>query len=470
VKDAPENGPAAAFDSDTLRAWCGGAWTGRPPRTLCGVWHDTRTPRSGGLYVALKGARYDGHAFVAEAERLGAAAALVSRDWAAARSRATPLPLLAVADTTAALRALAHGHRRAWGGRVIAVTGSAGKTTVKELIADMLARTVPTARTRGNWNNALGVAFSLLNTPCTAAWGVFEIGTSAPGEIADLCGMLLPDWGVVTNIGPAHIAFFGTEEAIAQEKGALLAALPPDGLAIVNTEGGHVAALRQRAACRIVSAGPAPHADYRAHASGLQARAVEVDETQTGQRVTLPLPLPGRHMAANTVLAAAVAREAGVPWEPITAALRAFRGLPMRWERMDIEGVRVVNDAYNANPLSMRAALDAFAAEPAVGKKWLVVAGMRELGDAAAREHDALGRCIAAGPWAGLIAVGPEAEPIARGAAAAGMSVDAVTVCATATDAARHLRACTARGDVVLLKGSRGFRLEHIVTEWRGKT
>jgi UDP-N-acetylmuramoyl-tripeptide--D-alanyl-D-alanine ligase len=465
-----DSSPAVAFDPAALCAWCRGDWLGRPPAALRGVWHDTRAPRSGGLYVAVKGARFDGHDFVEDAERMGAAAALVSREWAAARTRAATLPVLAVPDTAAALRALAHGHRRAWGGRVLAVTGSAGKTTVKELIADMLAEMTPTARTRGNWNNALGVAFSLLNTPGDAAWGVFEIGTSAPGEIADLCGMLEPNWGVVTNIGPAHLAFFGTEEAIAEEKGALLAALPADGLAVLNADGGHLDALRRRARCRVLTAGRAAGVDYRWRDQNASAHTVEMGDAGTGERVTLPLPGAGRHMAQNAGLAAAAARRAGVSWEKIASALRAFRGLPMRWERQEINGVRIVNDAYNANPLSMRAALDAFAAEPAGGGKWLVLGGMRELGDVARREHEALGRCIAEGAWTGLIAVGADAEPIARGARAAGMDADAVMCCATAADAAACLDACTAPGDAVLLKGSRGFRLENVLTEWRGKT
>jgi UDP-N-acetylmuramoyl-tripeptide--D-alanyl-D-alanine ligase len=422
----------------------------------------------GALYVALKGERFDGHDFVKEALSRGASAAMVDGAWAeAAGEGMRGAPLLAVPDTLAALQSLARGHRRRTGALIVAVTGSVGKTSVKELAADMLAGETTTARTRGNWNNAVGLALSVLGMASDARVGVFEIGTNHPGEIAALCAVLEPSWGVVTNVGPAHIEFFGTERAIAEEKAALLDALPADGLAVLNADGGQVDVLRARARCRAVTVSLDRDADYRAREWDAAARSFLVETRGAGERVRLTAPAPGRHVVSNALLAVAVARERGVSWEKVRDALRGFGGLPMRWESVEIEGVRMINDAYNANPASMRAALATFASEAAPGRKWLVLGGMLELGGETARAHEELGRLAAGGPWAGLIAVGDLTKDLAAGARANGMPADRVAACADAEAAARQLNEWAAAGDAVLIKGSRGFHLEDVVDIYR---
>ena len=455
------------FKAEALWTWCGGQWQGRAPDTVHGVSNDSRTLTPGALYVALKGNRFDGHDFVEDAWRRGAAAALVDQAWAASLPNESGPPLLTVGDTMTALQDLARGHRRATQALIIAVTGSVGKTTVKELTADMLAGDAPTARTRGNWNNAVGLSLSVLSMDSDSSVGVFEIGTNHPGEIAALCDVLAPSWGVVTNIGPAHIEFFGSERAIAEEKAALVDAVPDDGLVVLNADGGHVDDLQSRARCRTVTVSVDGDADYSARELDLASRTFVIETRATKDRVRLVAPGPGRHLVANALLAAAVARERGVSWERIADALRRFRGLPMRWESVAVAGVHVINDAYNANPASMRAALETFEHEPVSGKKWLVLGGMLELGDATAIEHQALGRLVAHGPWAGLITVGELAADVADGARAAGMIADRVLNCPDTRTAARELAKRVSAGDAVLLKGSRGSRLEDVLTEWR---
>ncbi|MBN1557592.1 MAG: UDP-N-acetylmuramoyl-tripeptide--D-alanyl-D-alanine ligase [Lentisphaerae bacterium] len=452
----------ARFTAEELARWTGGVWRGRPPEGFEGVSHDTRTLHPDALYVALKGERYDGHAFVEEAFRQVAGGAVVEREEAGGGMG----PLLLVPDTRVALKAMARGYRRKVAPRIVAVTGSAGKTTVKELLADMLARRVAAARTRGNWNNAVGVSLSVLEMEPDAEAGVFEIGTNHPGEIEELCRVLEPDWGVVTNIGPSHLEFFGTEAAVAGEKGALPACLPEDGTAVLNADGGFVDILRSRAGCRVVTAAlGAAGADYTGETEPAGGLAVREPGARAPVRVgAIP---PGPHMAANVLLAAATAREYGIDWDAVREALGAYRGAPLRWEICEAGGVRVINDAYNANPASMRAAVEAFAREPVRGRRRLVLGGMLELGRQEAEAHVALGGAIAAhGAWAGLIVVGPLGGLIADGAEQAGMPRAAVDRCADNADAAARLAERAAPGDAVLVKGSRGMRLEEVVEQF----
>ncbi|MCX6998421.1 MAG: UDP-N-acetylmuramoyl-tripeptide--D-alanyl-D-alanine ligase [Kiritimatiellaeota bacterium] len=452
-----------AFSPEQLAQWSGGAWTRRPAAPATGVSLDTRTLRPGDLFIALPGARTDGHAFVADALARGAAGVLVSAAFAAAQPAVGPL--LAAADPARALRALAAGYRGTLRARFVAVTGSVGKTTVKELTADLLATRAPTARSRGNCNNDLGVPLSLLATEPDAAYGVYELGMSHPGELAPLCALVRPAAAIVTTIGAVHLEFFASVRAIAAEKAEVLRALPPDGLAVLAAGSEWFELLRAAAPCRVVTVALNAPADYTGRTQPGRPRAFTVTERAGGVTVALENALPGEHIVRNALLAIALARDAGADWDAIRQALRCHAPLPMRWEQRTLGGVAFINDAYNAGPLSMRAALTTLAQEPARGRKWLVLGGMRELGAATAAAHHELGREIAGGAWAGLITVGALGGLIAAGAAAGGLAPEQVVRCPDCAAAADELRRRVQPGDAVLVKASRGEELERVIQD-----
>ncbi len=443
--------------------WTGGRWDGAPGAALRGVCTDTRSLTPGCLFIALKGARFDGHEFVAHAAKGGAAGAVVAEAWAPPSRPA--LPLLRVAGTTDALMGMASAYRRKVGLRVVGVTGSAGKSTVKEMIGQILGASMPVAMTRGNWNNNIGLSLSLLAVAPASRIGVFEVGTNHPGEVAALCKILRPDWGVVTNVGPAHVEHFGTLDAIAKEKAELLRCLPSDGVAVLNGDDAAHSTMRAACSCRAITISFSRDADYRGEWVADSVREAILRETSTGETFRISNRVPGRHNLMNAALAVAVARQQGHDWNAIAAGLALYHPLHMRWEERVLRGVRVINDAYNANPLSMRAALETFAAEPASGERWLTLGGMLELGRTQAMEHEALGRAVASGGWTGVLGVGELGRLILRGAEGAGMARHRMVWCSDSREAASFLRQRLQPGDAVLLKASRGMRFEEIVEQ-----
>ncbi len=443
--------------AEQAAAWSGGAWTGQPPVGFDAVSTDSRRMVPGSLYIALKGDRFDGHDFVDAALESGASAAVVSESYTGAAGR----PLLRVPDTRQALRDLAAGYRKVVSARMIGITGSVGKSTVKELVTAMLSSRFATASTRGNWNNDIGLPLSLLAMDPDAVYGVFEVGTNHSGEIADLCSLLRPEWGVVTNIGQSHLEFFGSETAVAREKGDLLATLPADGVAFLDADGAFYDELRGRTSARVVSVAIDSAADLVATGAAGHEDVV-IEDSRSGERVELPRPLPGVHQVRNLLLAAAVACEAGLAWGEIREGLAAFEPMPMRWACREVNGVLVINDAYNANPVSMDAALRTFCDTPVSGRRWLLLGDMLELGDVAEEAHAALGRRVAGGDWAGLVTVGTQAAGIAEHARQARCRMD-IEACATAEEAGQWVGKRLAPGDAVLLKGSRGMHLERAI-------
>ncbi|MDI6775105.1 MAG: UDP-N-acetylmuramoyl-tripeptide--D-alanyl-D-alanine ligase [Verrucomicrobiota bacterium] len=454
------------FSTTDLAAWTCGTWTREAACALEGVCNDTRALAPGALYVAIHGPNFDGHDFVTEAFRRGARGAVVSRAWPGSAS-AGAQPLLAVEDTRQALRDMARGHAERVGAEIVVVTGSAGKTSVKDLAAGMLAAAAPTARTPGNWNNDVGLPLSLLNMEPGARIGVFELGVSHPGEMAALCEMLRPAWAVITNIGPVHIEFFGSLDAIAREKACALKRLPPRGAAVLNRDGNCYELLRSLSPARVLSVSMKGEADYRCLQRNAAMNEAVVRETASGETFRFRLAVPGEHNVMNAMMAIAVARGHGASWDGIRAAIEAFSPMPMRWETATIGGVTVINDAYNANPMSMRMALRALAETEPSRRRWLVLGGMLELGAIERKEHFSLGQFAGAGTWAGLIAVGRLGGLIADGAAAAGFRKDRIFRCDGVAGAAETIRAHARDGDVALLKASRGIRLENVVKRWK---
>ncbi len=445
-----------------LARWCGGRWT-RPAPPARRMVHDSREVEPGDLFIAIRGERLDGHEFVAAAAARGAVGAVVER---AAVPRLDPaIPLLVVEDTRCALRDMAARYRARWRGRVIGVTGSVGKTMTKELVADVLATRGRTARSPGNRNNDLGLPLALLNAPADLQWGVFEVGISHPGEMDRLAAVLQPDWVVFTRIGPAHIEFFGSEAAIAAEKARLAAHLRPRGTVVAAADEPWLDVIRSTTRARIVTValdGPADFVGrWTVTPEGLR---LEV-RGGAGFQLSCAVPVRGEPFARAALRAAAIAALAGVDPNAAASAMEQFRPLPMRGEERKVGGVRWVDDAYNANPLSVRAALRTFAEDPSP-RKWVVLGGMHELGAAAPAAHREVGREVAKWSWAGIVVVGELAAGIAEGALEAGCPVARVHRCANAADAAELLAQQLQPGDAVLLKASRAERLESVIEEW----
>jgi UDP-N-acetylmuramoyl-tripeptide--D-alanyl-D-alanine ligase len=342
-----------SFEAAELARWSGGAWTPFYPGDIDGVSSDTRTLEKGNLYFALTGNRFDGHTFVEEAFGKGASGAVVASHWTPSE-KAQKLPLLLVEDTSKALRDVAAAYREKLAPKIVAITGSAGKSTVKEMTAQILSTTLPTACTKGNWNNDIGLPLSLLAMESSTRVGVFETGTNHPGELAMLCRLLKPNWGVVTNVGPVHLEFFGSVEAIADEKATLLRRLPSDGVAVLNRDDAFFDYFRSAASGPVLTVSMQRNADYVCRDRNPSSGEATLEETASRETFALKMPLRGEHNIANAMLAIAVARSFGVSWDHIGDAMKNYSSLPMRWQEKRIDGVMLINDAYNANPMSMR--------------------------------------------------------------------------------------------------------------------
>ena len=439
----------AKFSSNELAEWAGCDWAGvAPEEGVDRVSHDSRCVRPGDLYVAIEGESFDGHRFVEQAREKGAVAALVRNGF-----ELDGFPMLQVPDTLKGLQALAQEYRKLWRGKTVGITGSVGKTTVKEMCAEVLSMQGETHRTAGNWNNHIGLPLSMLAHPREAAFGVFEMGMSHPGEIEELAAILRPDVAVLTEICNAHRESFGALEGIALEKAMLPAAVSSEGWVVLDADGEWFDLIRQKTTARVVTVSWEGSGDY----VGRKVR----DQVLDVRGYEYAVPLPGDHMLRNALRAIAVGLEFGLVPEQIAEGLARFQNAPMRWQEQTLSGILFINDAYNANPLSMRASLRTFAEQSLPGKKWAVLGGMRELGAAEDEEHAALGNFIDTLKLDGVIAMGPLAAKMKRGGAGG------VQYCANVEEATQILKGQLAVGDRVLLKASRGERLEQVLDFFR---
>ncbi|MEU6375175.1 UDP-N-acetylmuramoyl-tripeptide--D-alanyl-D-alanine ligase [Streptomyces sp. NPDC046909] len=411
---------------------------------------DSRQAEAGGLFVAFTGAHVDGHDYAEQAGRGGAVAVL--------GSRSTPLPTVVVVDVQNALQMLAaHAVARLRDQlTVVGVTGSQGKTGTKDLLAAVFSAAGPTVATAGSLNNELGVPLTMLRADRATRFLVLEMGARHVGDIAELTGLVAPDIGVVLNVGLAHLGEFGSRAAIARTKGELVQGLAPGGTAVLNADDPRVVAMRALTDGPVLTFGLAAHADVRAIDLTLDRLGRPSFTLRTGAasaRVTLPLL--GAHQALNASAATAAARAAGVPLDLAGAALTTASLSPWRLEPRDLAcGATLLNDSYNANPDSTRAALDALAAVEG-GRHIAVLGEMLELGDDSEAEHRAVGAYAAARADV-VAAVGEAARSIADGAGER-------AVILADNDAAVHwLRERLAAGDVVLVKASRGAHLDEV--------
>lgn len=445
---------------DTIARWCGGRLTagngGSAVRQIC---TDSRALKPGDLFVALRGEHFDGQTFVAEAAKRGAAGAIVE---AAPAELPRGFAILEVANTLTALQQLAAHYRRSLALQVVAITGSNGKTSTKDLTAAVLAEHFQVTKTEGNFNNHIGLPLTMLRARSSDQLGVFEIGMNHPGEIAPLAALAAPDVAIITNIGMAHVEFMGSREAIAQEKGMLAEALSPSGTVILGADDEFSASLAARTKADLVlvgvGKGDVQATELRPHGNGTRFTL-----SADGRRVSAELPVPGTHMVRNALLAVAAGRVFGLSLEQCAEGLRKLQLTRGRLEQKVIHGVQILDDTYNANPDSVGAALSTLASMPTAGRRIAVLGRMGELGTESERGHRMVGEAAAREHTDVVMAVGAgvEAEWIADSAYRAG--VEKVIRVATTEAATESLRGLTKAGDVVLVKGSRAAKMERIV-------
>ncbi len=420
---------------------------------------DSRTLHPGDLFFAIHGERFDGHDFLAVAFERGASSAIVARSRLAALPEAAKAkPILAVDDPLAALQRLAAAVRRHWGKRVIGITGSAGKTTTKEAVAAVLSARFQVLKSQGNRNNGYGLPLQILRLEPEHEIAVVEMGMSAAGEIAALCRIAAPDWGVVTNVGHAHAESFPDGVAgIARAKYELVAALPRHGAAFLNCDDPYVSQFGRDFEGRAVYFGRGPCADPRADdVQVLGAGGLRMHIRAGEQYADLHLRLPGEHNAANALAAIAVGLEAGIPPAACCAALEQLRPEDKRGQMLQINGATIINDSYNSNPEALQSMIAMLRGTPA-SRRILVAGEMLELGREAAALHAACGKAAAEASIDIVLGVRGNASHIVDAARAHGSEALFVE---SPEAAGAWLRDHLQPGDAVLLKASRGVRLE----------
>lgn len=457
------------FSAAEAAEWTGGALERGPADTrFSGVSIDSRAVAAGQLFVAITGPNHDAHAYLESAIEAGAAGVMFTKGRALPRTPRT-YAALAVEDTTRALGRLAAGHRAAFTGPVVAISGSNGKTTTKEMCAAILAQGAPTLRTEGNLNNHYGLPLTLLSRKPEHRRAVVELGMNHRGEIAELAAIARPTVGAVTNVGTAHIEYLGSRETIAAEKGDLLAALPADGVAVVNAEDEFAEALAARAPGRVLRFGRSEGADLRARDSVAETGAFAFRLIMPDDEIQVRVAGLGEPTVLNALCAAAAAFAAGAAPAEIAAGLAAYRPLSGRLEQRALpDGVVLIDDSYNANPQSMEVALRLLAASGG-GRRIAVLGDMGELGEAADKAHRELGRLAANLAIDFLVAVGERAELVAEGALSAGMDREHIRTVGSSDAAGPTVRGLARSGDWVLLKGSRAMRMERVAQHFEAE-
>lgn len=437
---------------------------GRPGRRIwnvTGVSIDSRAINGGEIFFALEGTRTDGHKYVRQALEKGAAVAVVHRKPhlpEALQERVVRVP-----DTLQALGDSARRHRRNWGGIVIAVTGSNGKTTTRAMIHHILSGVMQCKQSPKNFNTNIGVPLTLFETRATDKAVVVEMGANAPGEIRELAAIAEPNMAVITNIGKSHLEGLGYQEGVAQAKAELLQGLDESGVAFLNADDPWFSFLAGHYKGSVVSFGLGRRAEIRARA----VRRIEGGHWfLAGAGIDVHLLVPGVHNVCNAVAALAVARHLKVDLGVAASRLKSFRLPPMRFHVEKLNGLTVIVDCYNANPDSVRAALETFQEMPATGRRIAVLGDMLELGPESEALHQELGACMLRFQVDAVWGIGARGECLAHAAEAnglAGAAFHAPTIEAAATEICEAL----GPGDAVLLKGSRGMEMEKLVDRFR---
>ncbi len=425
--------------------------------TVTGISTDSRTLKSGELFVPLRGPNFDGHDFLLRALRNGAAACL-SEEMVGA----FPVPLIQVPDTLVALGDLAAARRREFSGPVIGLTGSTGKTTTKEMVAHILALTGPGLKTEGNFNNLVGLPLTLFRLQEDHEWVVLEMGMSARGEIARLTEIAEPFVGIVTNVGPAHLETLHNIEGVLRAKGELFASMKPGSIAVINADDERVARLPVANGVRRIFFGLSAEAQVRAENIRAAGRTLEFELLLPEGCWPVRLQVAGRHNVQNALAAAAAAFALGVDGEIIVAGLEAFRPAPGRMEVVSVkDDILILEDSYNANPLSVKAALMTLDELGGEGRRIAVLGDMLELGKTSAELHREIGQ--AAGRRVDLLVLlGKMAAEVAEGAREVGLTEEQIVIAGSHEEAVSCLCSRLQCGDRVLVKGSRGMTMEKI--------
>ena len=420
---------------------------------------DTRSLEPGQLFVALTGENFDGHHFVGQAEKAGASGAMVAAK--AKWPEVSPsFALLEVEDTLLGYQRLASAYRRQLLLRVVAITGSNGKTSTKDFTAAVLGQRYKVLKTEGNLNNHIGVPRMLLRASAADEIAVLEMGMNHPGEIQPLAEMAKPEVAIITNIGTAHIEFMKSREAIAQEKGMLVEAIGPQGHVILPAEDDFTKAMAARTSARVITAG-LQKGEVRAVNIERTLEGSRFDVVHAGARAAASVAVPGDHMITNALLAVAAGLAVGLSLGESARGLASASLTKGRLQVRRVGGLQIIDDSYNANPDSMVAALTTLASLPAAGRRIAVLGRMAELGTESEPGHRRVGGAAADAGFDVVVTVGDEAAIIARSAAERG--VPQVHAVGTTEEAAELLREGAQPGDLVLVKGSRSAGMERVI-------
>ena len=422
---------------------------------------DSRTIQPGELFFAIQGDRFDGHQFIVDAIRHGAVGAVVSRAKVGSLSDdALGVPLLIAEDSLVAMQALAAHVRRQWGKRIVAVTGSAGKTTTKEAIAAALGAKYSVLKSVGNLNNGFGLPLQLLRLQPEHEFAVLEMGMNHSGEIAALARIAAPDWGVITNVGTAHIENFADgQDGIARAKFELVAALPASGIAFLNCCDPYVSQFGRDFQGRVVYFGDGPCADPQILAMKEDAAGLHVRYHAGDSEGDFTLQLLGMHNGSNAMAGLAVALEAGVQIKDAIHALESLRAGDKRGEVIEVDGATILNDSYNSNPEALRSMIGTLQSRPA-NRRILVAGEMLELGEHGPELHKACGQAAAKAGLDIVVGVSGNAKHLVAAAAEGGVTA---TFLENAESAGEWLKKNLRKGDVALVKGSRGVHLERAI-------
>ena len=449
------------FTIEEIARATGGIVYGDAAGGASGVSTDSRQAGAGELFVALRGERFDGHDFIAAAANRGVKLILAESSWLAANAAPAGTTVVAVPDTLRGFGELAAYHRRRFAIPVAGVTGSNGKTTVKEMLAAILLFTGPGLKTAGNLNNLIGVPRMLLQLKEEHRWAVLEMGMSEPGEIDRLAGMAAPQVGVITNAFSAHLESMGSVEAVAGAKGELFLRLPAGGCAVYNADDPLISRLPQPPGVKRLSFG--------LHGADVSACEVENRGRQgqkftlllRGERLPVRLKALGLHNVANALAAAAAATAMEIPPDLIRAGLEKFTPYDKRFSLEELDGIVLIDDSYNANPASMRAALATLADIREDCRAIAVLGDMLELGEIAGEAHREVGK-LAAACVERLYVMGGMAETMADGARESGLPAGDVIVAADHEKILADLLETVNRGDFILVKGSRGMGMDRV--------
>ena len=466
----------AAFSVPEMVLASGGVLLrGVPTARVRGVCTDSRLAHKGEVFLALQGEDFDGHQFIDQVVACGVGGLIIDERYGEKvlarlsqkkkRAKFSDPFVIGVEDTLVAYQELAAFHRRRFERPVIAITGSNGKTTTKEMVARALGQRWTVLKTEANFNNRIGVPRTLLRLDKRHDVAVIEMGVDAEGQTSRLCEIAKPTLGVITNIGPDHLEFFGDLDGSARAKAELLRALPKDGSVVLNAEDPYFPYLRKRVRSSMVSFGFGAQAQFRATSITRRGARTTFRAHVPGQtRVReISLRVHGEHNVLNALSAMAVSRELGLSMEKIGAGLASFRPVDMRSRVRRIRGFTIIEDCYNANPASMKAALDLLNDMKGKGQTIAVLGDMLELGTDSKLWHWNIGTYVSALGIGKLITCGSLGKEIGKGARAKGMSRHAVIEASGADGAARILAGLAQKGDLILLKASRGMRLERVL-------